>query len=201
MTTTPGTDARPKSGGAEGPPGGGAHPARRTPWAWWKRRSRRLRIFVVVGMVVPALLLIAAAGIFYAMTKVPLPQSINTAQVSTITYRDGKTEILKIGSVNRTNIPLSAVSLNAQHAVLAAEDKNFYSESGISWTGIARALWADVRGHDIQGGSTITQQYVKNAFLSSQRSFSRKLKEIAKRSRSRSNSPRNTARIRSSSST
>ena len=179
MTTTPGTAARPKSGGAEDPPGGGAHHGRRTPWAWWKRRSRRVRIFVVVGMVVPALLLIAAAGIFYAMTKVPLPQSINTAQVSTITYRDGKTEILKIGSVNRTNVPLSAVSLNAQHAVLAAEDKNFYSESGISWTGIARALWADVRGHDIQGGSTITQQYVKNAFLSSQRSFSRKLKEIA----------------------
>jgi membrane peptidoglycan carboxypeptidase len=133
----------------------------------------------VVGIVVPALLLIAAAGLFYATTKVPLPQSINTAQVSTITYRDGKTEILKIGSVNRTNVALSAVSLDAQHAVLAAEDKNFYSESGISWTGIARALWADVRGHDIQGGSTITQQYVKNAFLSSQRSFTRKLKEIA----------------------
>ena len=133
---TSGTDARRRTaddatapaatGPATAPPGG------RTPWAWWKRRSRRLRIFVVVGMVVPTLLLIAAAGIFYAMTKVPLPQSINTAQVSTVTYRDGKTVILKIGSVNRTNVPLSAVSLDAQHAVLAAEDKNFYSESGIS---------------------------------------------------------------------
>ena len=181
MTTTSDTGARRQAGGdapgdGSGPPGRfGGH----TPWAWWKRRSRRFRIILVVGLVVPALLLIATAGIFYATTKVPLPQSINTAQVSTITYRDGKTEIMKIGSVNRTNVPLSAVSLDAQHAVLAAEDKNFYSESGISWTGIARALWADVRGHDIQGGSTITQQYVKNAFLSSQRSFTRKLKEIA----------------------
>ena len=128
---------------------------------------------------VPVLLVVAAAGIFYVTTKVPLPQSINTAEVSTVTYRDGKTEILKIGSINRTNVPLSAVSLDAQHAVLAAEDKNFYSESGISYTGIARALWADVRGHEIlQGGSTITQQYVKNAYLTSERSFTRKLKEI-----------------------
>ena len=112
-------------------------------------------------------------------TKVPLPQSIDTAEVSTVTYRDGKTVLFKIGSINRTNVALSAVSLDAQHAVLAAEDKNFYSESGISCTGIARALWADVRGHEIlQGGSTITQQYVKNAYLTSERSFTRKLKEI-----------------------
>ncbi len=178
MTTTPDTDAR-RQAPEEGPGDGRGRFRGRTPWAWWKRRSRRFRILVVVGMVVPALLLIAAAGIFYATTKVPLPQSINTAQVSTITYRDGKTQIVKIGSVNRTNVPLSAVSLDAQHAVLAAEDKNFYSESGISWSGIARALWADVRGHDLQGGSTITQQYVKNAYLSSARSFTRKLKEIA----------------------
>ncbi len=179
---TSGTDARHEAGGsgpAGDPDGGTKRTGGRNPWAWWKRRSRRMRILVVAGMIVPVLLLIAAAGIFYATTKVPLPQSINTAQVSTITYRDGKTQIVKVGSVNRTNVPLSAVSLDARHAVLAAEDKNFYSESGISWTGIARALWADVRGHDLQGGSTITQQYVKNAFLSSARSFTRKLKEIA----------------------
>ncbi len=127
---------------------------------------------------VPTLLVVAAAGLFYAMTKVPLPESIKTAEVSTIDYRDGS-QLMKVGSVNRTSVPLSAVSLPARHAVLAAEDKNFYSESGISYTGIARALWADVRGHDLQGGSTITQQYAKNAYLTSQRSFTRKLKEIA----------------------
>jgi membrane peptidoglycan carboxypeptidase len=138
-----------------------------------------MRILIVAGMVVPVLLLIAAAGLFYAMTKVPLPQSINTAQVSTITYRDGKSVILKVGTINRTNVALSGVSLDAQHAVLAAEDKNFYSEPGISVSGIMRALWADVRGHDLQGGSTITQQYAKNAYLSSARTFTRKLKEIA----------------------
>ncbi len=181
MTTTSGTDARQQlDGGDDGTDNGGEGPSRRrTPWAWWMRRSRRMRIFLVAGLVVPLLMVIAAAGLIYAMTKVPTPQSIKTAQVSTITYRDGKTVLLKVGSVDRTNVPLSAVSLDAQHAVLAAEDKNFYSESGISVTGIMRALWADVRGHDIQGGSTITQQYVKNAYLSQARTFTRKLKEIA----------------------
>jgi membrane peptidoglycan carboxypeptidase len=152
---------------------------RRGPWGWWTRLSRRRKWALVALFTVPVLIVVGAAGIFYVTTKVPLPQSINTAEVSTVTYRDGKTVLFKIGSINRTNVPLSAVSLDAQHAVLAAEDKNFYSESGISWTGIARALWADVRGHEIlQGGSTITQQYAKNAYLTSERSFTRKLKEI-----------------------
>lgn len=154
-------------------------PRRRGPLGWWKRRSKLARRLFIILTVVPSLLLVAAAGLFYATTSVPPPSRVNTAEVSTVTYRDGKTELVKIGSIDRTSVPLSAVSLDAQHAVLAAEDKNFYSESGISWTGIARALWADVRGHDVQGGSTITQQYAKNAYLSSARSFTRKLKEIA----------------------
>jgi len=194
MTTTPGAGSRaapegpdrPQSQGAQGtqgtktptvlPPGG---KRRRGPWGWWTRLSRRRKWALVALLTVPVLIVVAAAGIFYVTTKVPLPQSIDTAEVSTVTYRDGKTVLFKIGSINRTNVALSAVSLDAQHAVLAAEDKNFYSESGISYTGIARALWADVRGHEIlQGGSTITQQYVKNAYLTSERSFTRKLKEI-----------------------
>ena len=154
-------------------------PRRRSPIRWWKDCSRRKKSAIVSIFVVPVLLLIAGAGILYAEVKVPTPQSINTAEVSSVTYRDGKTQIMKIGAVNRTNVPLSSVSLVAQHAVLAAEDKNFYSESGISFSGIIRALWADVKGSEItQGGSTITQQYAKNAYLSSERSFTRKLKEI-----------------------
>src|SRR5947209_13384286 len=95
---------------------------KRGPRGWWKRRSKRARRLFVVLVAVPCLVIIAAAGLFYAMTEVPLPESINTAEVSTVTYRDGKTEMMKIGSINRTNVPLSAVSLDAQHAVIAAED-------------------------------------------------------------------------------
>ena len=120
----------------------------------------------------------AICGVVYAAIRIPLPDRINTAQTSVITYRDGS-ELARIGAVNRTNVPLTQVPVPVRNAVLAAEDHKYYSEPGISFKGIARALWTDVRGGEIsQGGSTITQQYAKNAYLTSQRTFSRKLKEI-----------------------
>lgn len=68
----------------------------------------------------------------------------------------------------------------AQKAVLVAEDRGFYSEPGISIKGIARAFVANVKGGGgiQQGGSTITQQYAKNAFLTQKRTYSRKIKEL-----------------------
>src|SRR4051794_8729602 len=80
---------------------------------------------------------------------------------------------------NRRIVPLEDISKDAQHAVLSAEDRDFYTEPGISVKGIGRALFANVRAGGVsQGGSTITQQYAKNAFLTQQRTFSRKLKEV-----------------------
>ncbi len=76
-------------------------------------------------------------------------------------------------------IPLSQIPLPLQQAAIAAEDKNFYTNPGFSPTGILRASLADiVRGHITQGGSTITQQLVKNTLLTPQQSFTRKLQEI-----------------------
>ena len=118
-------------------------------------------------------------GIAYASTSIPNPNSFSTAQATTIYYKDGKTVMARFGNTSRIDVPLSKVPLPVRHAVLAAEDRNFYSEPGISPTGILRAMWVDLRGGDIQqGGSTITQQYVKNAYLTSQRTFTRKFKEI-----------------------
>ncbi|HSP37516.1 MAG TPA: transglycosylase domain-containing protein [Frankiaceae bacterium] len=148
--------------------------------AWWKRRSPFTRRTGVVLFTVFSLFVIAAAGLFYAATKVPLPNSVDTEQVSTVTYRDGKTQIVKIGSVNRTDVPLDAVSVDARNAVLAAENRNFYSESGISFRGTLRAAWTNIKGGEVaQGGSTITQQYARNAYLTQARTFSRKMREIA----------------------
>jgi membrane peptidoglycan carboxypeptidase len=148
--------------------------------AWWKRRSPFTRRTGVVLFTVFSLFVIATAGLFYAATKVPLPGSVDTEQVSSVTYRDGKTEIVKIGSINRTDVPLDAVSEDARNAVLAAENRNFYQESGVSWRGSLRAAWTNIRGGEVaQGGSTITQQYARNAYLTQQRTFSRKMREIA----------------------
>jgi membrane peptidoglycan carboxypeptidase len=119
------------------------------------------------------------AGIAYVRTTIPNPTALAAQQTTTIYYSDGHTVLARIGATNRTDVPLSQVPLAVQHAVLAAEDRHFYSEPGVSPTGILRALFVDLRGGDVsQGGSTITQQYVKNAYLSPYRSLTRKLKEI-----------------------
>ncbi len=130
-------------------------------------------------MVFVFLLLVLAGAAAYIYTRVPVPEKANIAYSSLITYADGQTEIARIGSVNRQDVKLTQVPLDVRNAVLAAEDRNFYSEPGISVPSILRALWADVTGGEVaQGGSTITQQFVKNAYLSSDRTLSRKIREI-----------------------
>jgi membrane peptidoglycan carboxypeptidase len=134
---------------------------------------------VLIGVAGAVIVFGIAIGVVYARTSIPSPSAIATAQTTTLFYSNGKDQIAKIGTTTRTDVPLSQVPLHVRQAVLAAEDRNFYSEPGISPTGIMRALYEDVKGGDVtQGGSTITQQYAKNAYLSQQRSFTRKFKEI-----------------------
>ena len=120
-------------------------------------------------------------GVAYAQTDVPEPNEIATAQASIVYYADGKTEMARLSDAegNRESVPLSQVPDSMQKAMLAAEDQDFYQNNGISPTGIARAVWVAVKGGQAtQGGSTITQQYVKNYFLTADRTLSRKAREI-----------------------
>ncbi|WP_307874414.1 transglycosylase domain-containing protein [Frankia nepalensis] len=147
---------------------------------WWRARPLWLRRLVVFGFLSFGLLMVAGMATIYAATKVPLPENIKTDQASLIYYADGNSEVARFNSdIDRYDVPLAKISKDLQHAVLAAENKNFYNEPGISYRGIARALWVNVKGGEIaQGGSTITQQYVKNAFLTQDRTFTRKMKEV-----------------------
>ena len=82
----------------------------------------------------------------------------------------------------RKKIPVqfSDIPDNLRNAIVAAEDRRFFSHNGIDWRGIARALKTDIdQGEFVQGGSTLTQQIIKNNFLTAERSLSRKLKEAA----------------------
>jgi membrane peptidoglycan carboxypeptidase len=117
-------------------------------------------------------------GVVYASTEVPSPDSISNAQTTVVYYSDGTTEMARLGDENRTNVTLAEISEPAQNAVLAAENRSFYTDPGISFTGIIRAAWNNVTGGSTQGGSTITQQYVKNAFLTADQTFSRKFQEL-----------------------
>jgi len=83
-----------------------------------------------------------------------------------------------VGTQNRRIIPLAKIPLNIRHAVLAAEDRGFYSNRAFSVTGIARAIFNNLKGGSLQGGSTITQQYAKTAFLTPSRTIQRKIKEL-----------------------
>ncbi|TAK70321.1 MAG: penicillin-binding protein [Actinomycetota bacterium] len=113
-----------------------------------------------------------------ALTTIPEPNEVATAQTTIVYWSDGTTELGRLGDANRISVPLDQVSVTAQHAVLAAEDRDFYDHGGFSPAGIVRAAWNNLTGGSTQGGSTITQQYAKNAFLTQDRTFSRKAREL-----------------------
>lgn len=122
---------------------------------------------------------LAFVGISYAVIQPPKPNEIATAEASIIYYADGTTELSRISQINRESIDIGDLPPHVGEAMLAAEDREFYNQSGISPKGMARAVWVAIKGGAAtQGGSTITQQYVKNYFLTSDRTLTRKYKEI-----------------------
>ena len=140
----------------------------------WIPSFRQFSALAGVGF----LALVALIGIAYAATPIPQPNDLISAQTTIVYFDDGKTEIGRFGEQNRIIVPLDQVPDHVQKAVLAAEDRSFYENRGISPTGIARAFWNNLRGGSTQGGSTITQQYAKNAYLSQERTYTRKMKEF-----------------------
>src|SRR5438874_3932017 len=149
-----------------------------------KRRSiiwRWRRGLFLVGLLFVAG--IAAAG--YSLAQIELPPERIQAQTSFIcaadvtkNCNDSNAIATLHGEQDRVNVMLDQVPPVMIDAVLAAEDRTFFDHGGVDPWGTFRALWSDLRNEgSTQGGSTITQQYVKNVYLSSERTFSRKIKE------------------------
>ena len=111
--------------------------------------------------------------------SIPDPNAYVNSQSTIIQYSNGE-EIGRIGSENRQILPLAKIPLDLRNAVMAAEDRNFYSNKAFSVTGIARALLNNLKSGNLtgEGGSTITQQYAKTAFLSPSRTIQRKIREL-----------------------
>ncbi|MHB1065896.1 MAG: transglycosylase domain-containing protein [Candidatus Nanopelagicales bacterium] len=147
-------------------------PARKPP----ARSSHWLRN-TILAVVAAGALGIAVFAILVARTTVPTANEVATSEATIVYYADGTTEVGRLGEATRRSVRLDAVPLDVQRAVLAAEDRAFYDHGGISPIGIGRAIWNNVTGGSTQGGSTITQQYAKNAFLSQERSWDRKVQE------------------------
>ncbi|MFF3272670.1 transglycosylase domain-containing protein [Streptomyces chrestomyceticus] len=117
-------------------------------------------------------------AIMYARTEIPADLNAFATQQDNVYYWADGTEMARTGDINRQDTPLDAVPEHVRWAALAAENETFYSDSGISPSGMVRAVTRMVTGGDTQGGSTITQQYVKNAYLNQDQTFTRKLSEM-----------------------
>jgi membrane peptidoglycan carboxypeptidase len=141
---------------------------------------RRSLYLAAAAMLVLPIVTFAMA---YLIVDVPKPGDIRTAQVSTILAGDGS-ELAKIvpPEGNRADVNIDQIPVHVRDAVMAAEDRDFYTNPGFSFKGFFRAFKNNIFGGDLQGGSTITQQYVKNALVGDARSgvggLVRKAKEL-----------------------
>jgi membrane peptidoglycan carboxypeptidase len=148
--------------------------------SYWLSKSGLVRLGKLAGV---GFLCIFLVFLWFAK-DLPTPGKINarlTAQTTKFYDSTGQHLLYEVyGDQNRSIISFNQIPLQARDATLAIEDHNFYSEGAFSFVGIIRAALVDITSHGIvQGGSTITQQYVKNALLDpTDRSFSRKIKEL-----------------------
>lgn len=120
--------------------------------------------------------------IVWALKDLPDPNKIRDREIPLTTKiyeRTGKTVLYEIhGAEKRTAVELKAVPKYLIEATLTAEDRNFYTHRGFSLTGIVRSIIKNIRTGERVGGSTITQQLIKNAILTSEKTYTRKAKEL-----------------------
>ena len=150
-----------------------------------RRRIRKLRFFVLLLLLLIVSLVAFAFGLVSAVASdLAALEPTNKHQVEQLGYiyaSDGKTVLAVLhGDESRVVVDSNEIAPVMKQAIVAVEDRRFWEHRGVDFKGIMRAVWADVRNQKlVQGGSTITQQFVKNTYVKSQRSIGRKLKEAA----------------------
>jgi membrane peptidoglycan carboxypeptidase len=176
---------RAKPGGPTGP-GGSRGPRVRVKGSWWRHWTWRKALGVALGGI-GAFIVLGAIAVVVAYEKTPVPTEAMAAtgySESEVLSSNGSL-IGRFGTTNRQELTYAQLEEshgNIINAVLAAEDRHFWTEGGVSPTAIVRAAFADIGGSDgsLQGGSTITQQFVRNYYagIGTQQTLSRKIKEI-----------------------
>lgn len=150
------------------------------------RRSRFFRILVLVLLLALVAMLSLATGLYVSLVgslpSLEAQQEYKAAQTTKIFDSAKEPHLLAQlhGVENRELVSADQIPKHMRDAVVAVEDERFYSHPGVDLKAIMRALWADLRhGSIVEGGSTITQQFVKNAYVSDQKTLDRKVKEAA----------------------
>jgi penicillin-binding protein 1A len=148
-----------------------------------RRRIRKLRLFALLALLAVLGLASFSVGLVTAIAgEIPSldPSRIHNQTDGFIYANNGRVLSVLRGSQSRILLRSDQISPLMKQAIVAIEDKRFYEHRGVDVRGIMRALWADMRGGGaVQGGSTITQQFVKNTYTNNQRSIARKLREAA----------------------
>lgn len=140
------------------------------------------KVIIRLILITPFLLILAGAAVFaYFARDLPDPQKLNELKVIESTKIFDRSGFLLYeihGEENRTVVSADRISQYLKDATVAVEDKDFYKHFGVDPKAILRAAWNYVFHDVVQGGSTITQQFIKNSFLTRERSLTRKIKEI-----------------------
>ena len=180
-------------GGPAGPGGPGGPRGTRDPrgpreqvkikGSWWRHWTWRKALGVVLGIIGGFIILGALAIVVaYEQTPVPSDAMAATSYAQSLVYSSNGALIGRFGTTDRQELAYNEIPQNIINAVLAAEDRHFWTEGGISPTATLRAAFADLTGNDssLQGGSTITQQFVRNYYagIGTQQTLNRKIKEI-----------------------
>ncbi len=146
-------------------------------WRWAKKHHK----LILVSGASAGLILLGVFALWISSFEMPDLKSFEARTVlqSTKIYdRTGEVLLFDVNQdLKREVIPFDQISQNVKNATVAIEDENFYKHGGIQIKAILRAVWANLTGGTTQGGSTITQQVIKNSLLTSEKVISRKLKE------------------------
>ncbi len=142
-----------------------------------KQKVKKTFKWMAVSALALAILATGAFVVLYTTIELPDPNADFETQTTFVYYADGKQEIGRFEQQNRESIPLKKMPEVLQDAVIAAENRSFWTDSGLDPKGIARAFFSNAQGNAQQGASTITQQYIKILYLNQERSYTRKIKE------------------------
>ncbi len=149
-----------------------------------RRRIRKLRLAVLLGVLLVLALLAFTFGLVRAVaSELPsLDPAAAHTDVDTVVYAANGRRVLAVlrGDESRVLVDTEEIAPIMRQAIVSIEDQRFFDHKGIDLRGVARALWADIRNQAlVEGGSTITQQFVKNAYIRNERSLARKVREAA----------------------
>ena len=134
--------------------------------------------FIVISVVC---LIIMGASVLYGFSSLFAPPNMDETLIPDAASQfydiNGNAIYTTLSEERRIPVTIDKIPKHVQRAFIAIEDNRFYEHGGIDYRGTARALLSTLSGHEVQGGSTITQQLAKNAFLTQERSIIRKIKE------------------------